>query len=185
MLMAIQQLDVNIFFLFNHLPHTAWLDSIARAIYYLTLSSAVYFFIALVLLGFKKPRWLVAPLVISLVLTIVIGDYVLKPLVNRSRPFTSLSRVVSVMPLPKTSSFPSGQTATAFAAATMAVFTKRRKIWILALAWAGLVALSRIYMGHHYFSDVLSGAVLGSVISWLVWAFWQRTPFYKKNPAPL
>jgi undecaprenyl-diphosphatase len=175
----LQQVDVSIFYLFNHLPHPLWLDFLARIIYYLTLSAAVYFFIALVLLGVKNKRWLVGPLVISLLLTLGISDLVLKPIINRSRPFNVLTNVKVVPPVPKTASFPSAQTASAFAAATIAIFTRRKKVWITAMAWAVLAGLSRMYMGHHYFSDVLAGAMLGSFISWAVWELWKKTKWSK------
>ncbi|HNE29980.1 MAG TPA: phosphatase PAP2 family protein [Saprospiraceae bacterium] len=36
------------------------------------------------------------------------------------------------------------------------------------LGWAGLIALSQVYVGVHYPFDVLAGAILGSLLGWLV-----------------
>jgi undecaprenyl-diphosphatase len=44
------------------------------------------------------------------------------------------------------------------------------------LSIAGLVCYSRMYLGVHYPSDILGGAVLGSLIAFLMWKNW-----WKKN----
>ena len=60
-------------------------------------------------------------------------------------------------------SFPSGHTTTAFASALVLAAYMPRLRWVL-LAIAGLVGLSRVYLGVHFPYDVIYGAVLGSVI---------------------
>ena len=51
-------------------------------------------------------------------------------------------------------------TATAFAAAT-AVFLNHKKIGVLALIIAALVAFSRMYAAMHFPTDVLAGIIIG------------------------
>ncbi|MCB8933584.1 MAG: phosphatase PAP2 family protein [Fimbriimonadaceae bacterium] len=61
-------------------------------------------------------------------------------------------------------SFPSGHTTTSFAIAfTLLFMTRGSRPWVgwVALGWACLVGLSRIYVGVHYPTDVLGGAGLG------------------------
>lgn len=62
------------------------------------------------------------------------------------------------------SSFPSGHTTTSFAIAVTLVYLSRgSRPWIgwIAIAWACLVGLSRVYVGVHYPTDVLGAAALG------------------------
>lgn len=71
---------------------------------------------------------------------------------------------------PSTYSFPSGHTAATFVlyggiAVIVAVATTRWwarvVMWILAFALTAAVALSRVYRGEHYPTDVISGSLLG------------------------
>ena len=73
-------------------------------------------------------------------------------------------------------SFPSSHSANWFAAAMILLIYYRRSGWVM-VPLASLVAVSRIYMGVHYPSDVLAGAVLGAGYAaagvWLLNRLWQ------------
>ena len=57
---------------------------------------------------------------------------------------------------------PSGHTALAFALATSAALEyKKWYVAVPAFLWASAVGYSRMYLGVHYFSDVLTGAAVG------------------------
>ncbi len=65
-------------------------------------------------------------------------------------------------------SFPSGHTSIAFSMAT--IFGHQYPKWRIPLyVGAGLVGLSRIYLGRHYASDVLMGAAVGTITGTVVW----------------
>ena len=65
-------------------------------------------------------------------------------------------------------SFPSGHTSIAFSMATILGHQYPR--WRIPLyVGAGLVGLSRIYLGRHYASDVLMGAAVGTITGTVVW----------------
>lgn len=67
-----------------------------------------------------------------------------------------------VVHMPTSWSFPSGHTSSSFAFAT-AVFANNKKLGSAAFVLAAAIGFSRIYLGVHYFTDVLAGAVLGIV----------------------
>ena len=60
---------------------------------------------------------------------------------------------------------PSGHTARAFAVAALLASTVRPRWGALALGLAAMVGISRIYLGLHWPSDVLAGALLGIVLA--------------------
>lgn len=82
--------------------------------------------------------------------------FLVKKRIKRARPGDKLVNT-------RTYSFPSGHTATAFAAAS--VLSRRTDISDNALyGMAGLVGLSRVYLGAHYLSDVAVGGMIGQII---------------------
>lgn len=85
--------------------------------------------------------------------------------VARERP-SNFDSAMPMEPVFGHSSFPSGHTTTSFAIATvlLLVLWGSRTAWVgwSALLWASLVALSRIYVGVHFPSDVVGGAALGA-----------------------
>lgn len=70
-----------------------------------------------------------------------------------------------IMATPRYPSYPSGHSATAFAVATLLALTYRCG-WVttVVLLSAALIAFSRLYLGHHYPSDVLAGSILGITV---------------------
>lgn len=68
----------------------------------------------------------------------------------------------------KSFSFPSGHTASSFAAAYAYYRCSTQKRWgIAALVLAGLIGFSRLYVGVHYPTDVIGGALIGIFAAWL------------------
>ncbi len=100
---------------------------------------------------------------IALIVATVLGQ-----LIGRTRPFLVDPSIIALIPVPLTEhSFPSGHTATSFAAATVLLFGNPI-VGLLALAAATLVGFGRIAAGVHYPTDVLAGALLGIIIGLLV-----------------
>jgi undecaprenyl-diphosphatase len=87
----------------------------------------------------------------------------IKAAVDRHRPPVSDPGIAYVGDLPSSPSFPSGHAMTAFAAATAIAVLCPRMRWP-ALGIALLVAVSRPYLGVHFWADAIAGALFGAAI---------------------
>lgn len=101
------------------------------------------------------------------------GAEVSKELVLRPRPFAVLPDVRLLIPKPASYAFPSGHTASSFAAASGAVLAARKLLgkvppwgWSM-LALAAAISYSRVYVGVHWPTDVAAGILLGVFGGWL------------------
>ena len=116
----------------------------------------------------KGRRGLIGVLVLAL--TIAAGDqlssHVLKPIFHRPRPSEALSDARPLFGARHTNSFPSTHAVNFFAAAPVisAVFPPST---IPVYFVAATVSFSRVYVGDHWPSDVLGGALLGLGLGFL------------------
>jgi membrane-associated phospholipid phosphatase len=92
----------------------------------------------------------------------------LKGVFDRPRPSIVDSAVHPLVAVPHNGSMPSTHAASAFAAALAVGFVHPRLRWPL-LVLATLIALSRVWLGVHYPTDVIAGAALGTAIAFVVW----------------
>ena len=93
---------------------------------------------------------------------------VLKDIVKRERPFITHPGLIIPKVTETDYSFPSGHSSLAFAAATsLSIAIPKWYVIVPSYAYAGAVGYSRLYLGVHYPSDVLAGAVIGAGSSYL------------------
>ncbi len=97
----------------------------------------------------------------------VAETYILKYAVYRDRPYVTHP---DLHPLgsENSRSFPSGHTSSAFSTAmSLSLIYPKWYVAVPAFAWASATGYSRMYLGVHYPTDVLAGAVLGAGTAWL------------------
>lgn len=113
----------------------------------------------LILSGFRRSGLAVS---IALAIDFVVVNLILKPLVGRERPCDINVPEDMLLACLSDHSFPSGHTAAAFSAA-VALILCHKKVGIFALILAFMMGFSRLYLFVHYPSDVIAGALLGTL----------------------
>jgi undecaprenyl-diphosphatase len=159
-------LDAEIYVVINEAPHPGAIDSLAWALAMVTTGGWIWLIGALVAYLMRIPRsWQAFErLLPSVVITTWLIEYPIKTFFRRRRPFVRIVQALVIGKKPGSWSFPSGHTASSFASA-----------WILSSVWprgapamfglAGMVGVSRIYLGAHYPGDVASGAMCGMLLA--------------------
>jgi undecaprenyl-diphosphatase len=170
-------IDSSIFLFINHLPHTPLLNEIALFLSGIGEYGVVWFFFGILLMYREniKDRMYLISLLAAGFFSWGSSEILLKGLFMRIRPSIALSNAI-VVTWPIGFSFPSTHAFLAFALVPLLAHkdpTWRKFFYGLAFA----IALSRIYLGHHYPSDVLIGGLLGYLLGRsMVWWYhqWER-----------
>jgi undecaprenyl-diphosphatase len=159
--------DLAIFYLFNHTISTGFLDK-----FFSIITDVNKWYIAyLILIGiafFKgglRGKIAVISLIILIITTDQTGYRLLKELFERVRPCNALLDVITPIGCAGGFSFPSNHALNNFAGAVFLLRLYPQYRWIF-LITATLVSISRIYLGVHYPSDVLGGAMIGAAFGY-------------------
>ena len=146
------------------------LDALAVFLNYAGEHGELWIAFTLLLLLFRRTRKAGCAMATALVLYLVAGDCILKPLFARPRPCDVNTAITILVKRPHGHSFPSGHTASGVAAA-YALWLQNRKLGAPALVLAAFIAFTRLYLYVHFPTDVLGGAVLGIALGTAASAF--------------
>ncbi|MBQ2668479.1 MAG: phosphatase PAP2 family protein [Clostridia bacterium] len=153
--------------------HNTVTDTVFPFLTRLGEAGAVWLILAAVLLCFKKTRTTGVLVLIAMALTFVTGELGLKNLICRPRPCHTFPEVPLLIPCPDSFSFPSGHSASSFTAAVMLFLRHKKQAWP-ALILAALIAFSRVFLFVHYPTDILAGALLGTLFACAVYTVYKR-----------
>ena len=114
-------------------------------------------------------------LIVVSVLAVIISDFVTSslmiPYFERLRPCNNpeLVGIIDIVSgCGKKYGFASSHSSTTFSLATIFYFITKKRIQFL-FAWSILVGYSRIYLGVHYFGDVIVGLFMGFLTSLIIY----------------
>ena len=174
-----------------------WLTPIMKMITLFGEDGIFWIVLCLLMIFFRKTRRLGIICAFSLLLTFISCNLVLKPAVDRVRPWVTFQLVNPMLPPPGDASFPSGHSANSMGPA-WAMFLATRPVstvggrsyeGVKCLGWNGeglpprtmhglsivlvvlavLIGISRLYLGMHYPSDVVCGLLLGMIAATVVY----------------
>ena len=182
----VTQFDGNFLIGIQRLLHADWLTPVMKFITLFGEAGIFWIALCLLLIIMKRTRRLGIICAASLLLTFVFCNLIIKPGVDRARPWTMFTEVIRYLAPPGDASFPSGHSANAMGPAWALFIASRpargksydevpclgwrgegadaktvHRFSIAAVVLAVLIGLSRLYLGMHYPSDVVFGLLLG------------------------
>ena len=163
---AIKDLDE---YIIDNMPkiHTKKVIKIMRFFTMLGNQGKVWFLLCIPLLIISSTRILACNILFAMLITCIIGEGIIKHLVCRVRPISTIDEDKHVVKKPTTIySFPSGHSASSFTVFTVLLL----RMWPLAIPIffiSILIAFSRVYLLVHYLTDVVVGILLGILCGFL------------------
>lgn len=160
-------IDTAIFYFFNHNLSSPFLDR-----FFATITDVNSWYITYIVLigimvtyGGKRGRIAAVMVILMIIVSDQTGAKLLKEWFERVRPCNFLPDVNTPIGPEGTWSFPSNHALNNFAVATFFTLLYPRLKRVL-FTTATLIAISRVYLGLHYPSDILGGAVIGAAIGY-------------------
>ena len=140
---------------------TVWLD---KAVLFITgamgSNGEIWLGLGAGLLLFKKTRKMGITVILSYIMSWIIGQDILKNLICRPRPCHIDETIQLLVSRPSSYSCPSTHTSLAFSmAVSIKAFDKKAGIYAITLAL--IVAFTRMYLFVHFPTDVLLGSIIG------------------------
>lgn len=123
----------------------------------------------------------------ALLLTFIVNNLFIKNLVARTRPYMVVEGLTILIERPGEFSFPSGHTANSMCVGAILwmisqqcgrlkdekLYFPKAGGWFF-LVLSVLIGLSRLYVGVHYPTDVLGGALIAILDAWIVFTIYKK-----------
>jgi membrane-associated phospholipid phosphatase len=161
---VLARLDIRLLYEMRTRLHSPRIERLFRGLGLIGEFGAVWLALGIVLAladADRRGEWLLAGLLGPLAIGF---NFAVKLLVRRRRPV--LEGLPPLGGAPSSLSFPSAHTTASFAACT--AMTRVDPAAAVLFLLAAAIAIGRPYLGMHYPSDVVAGAVLGTVLG-LIW----------------
>ncbi|MBV7271666.1 phosphatase PAP2 family protein [Clostridiaceae bacterium UIB06] len=163
----IHNLDNYILFAIKKYMQNKYLDRLMPIVTSIGNLGFIWIVIAMVLILDKPYRLIGNIVILTLIISTIIGEGIVKHIVRRVRPCGCENNVSLLISKPISYSFPSGHTLSSFAVAeVLSMYFSQYKLIFIGIAF--LIALSRLYLYVHYPTDVIAGIIIGIFCSKLI-----------------
>lgn len=184
---AIIQFESNILLWIQEYLRSDFLDPIVKFITHSGDHGYLWIALLAILLCIPKTRRAALIGAVTLLLTFIVTNLCLKPLIGRTRPYEVIEGLTRIIEKQSDRSFPSGHTANSMAVGVSLWLVSRKyeligdkKLYFskaagwAVLVWSVLVGLSRLYVGVHYPTDVLGGAIVAILNTAIVFVTYKK-----------
>ena len=159
---------------------SGFLDIFMRILSTLGDGGIFWILCGIVLFAYPRTRKVGITVILSMSLSFILGNLILKTIINRSRPYEVMTELIPLVRKPHDSSFPSGHTLNSFTS-SVAILCHNRKWGIPAVILAFGIGFSRMYNLVHFPTDVLAGMILGTIVAITVYFFLKKRAEKKEN----
>lgn len=175
LLETLHEAEIDLFRSMNLAGTNGPLDLVMLAF---TFLGAIYIIVLVCIPLWIRGRKEAAFDIVVLVIVVTVATEILKLVIDRPRPSVELEDVKTILSTTGPS-FPSAHASRAFAVACMIAIVERRRLGAIAFAVASFVSISRVYLGVHWPTDVLAGAVLGIAFAIALEEFAKKSERYQ------
>jgi len=138
-------------------------DAVMKAVTHLGDIGILWVLMILILLLSKKYAKTALIMAVALSLGLLITNMILKNSVQRTRPFQNIENLFPLINKPEDWSFPSGHATSSIGCGLVMLRNLPKKYGVSGFTIGLMIAVSRIYLGVHYTSDVAAGALIGTI----------------------
>ena len=168
------EFEANVLLFIQSNIRCSFLDAVMRFFSFIGEAGAAWLILAVILIMRPQTRSGGLLMLICLLAGFLLNNIFIKNLVQRPRPYDVIPNLTSILGEVAEWSFPSGHTCSSFACATaLTLVFGKNGAW--AFIPASLIAVSRIYAGVHYPSDILGGMLVGTCLALLLFNVIKRT----------
>lgn len=167
MIDRIIKLDEQILLWIQENVRSDFLSPIMKGITYIGNGGAIMISACFILIVVPKTRKLGILGACALLANVLVNNLIIKNLVSRTRPYEVIKDLTLIIRKQNDYSFPSGHSSASFALSSVIYIETPRRIGIPTMVLATMIALSRLYVGVHYPTDVIGGMITGTLLGCL------------------